>query len=560
MPKCTRHFFALTRKNFYIWTRTWGCSAFEILAPFILMIVLSIIRAQIPVTYTDQSGMLAKKGPVFLGVGNKDGKWAQNTSEDDWVDDKVHDMFEWANYTEKHNAGKTPFEYDISWDWHGPQFWAPSHCLKTFSWQRPRKPSPLIGLIGPKSNLTQSVDDYYVGLRKVQFGTAAALAVPFYKTYNFTSVQDFNDYIESPDYMTGSIKGVCFAIEFFEDVANKNYTFKLHFPDKKIGISKFSYAQGVPNQSNAVWQPFLSTPDLLSYLRYQHNGFNFVQNLLAYQILANEVEDYNAFITLLLQPMQTDTNVYDPFQQGLAILMPLFLLLTFIPTVYNMVFKITREKETRAKETMRIMGMTDLPYWLSWFIFYTAINTVVSTICWAVLLFNVINYSQPMYIWLFFWLYGEAVFGQIIFLQSMFTGSKYAGIVSTVIYFCGVLVNKVVVGDNVTRQAKLFASLLPQVALMQGSTVFANYEGTGVGLNAGNASILYQNYSFSTSLWMLFFDFVLFFFLGLYMDKVIPSDYGQRQNPCFLCMPSYWCSRRNRRGNRAVRGDDDVNG
>ena len=126
-----------------------------------------------------------------------------------------------------------------------------------------------------------------------------------------------------------------------------------------------------------------------------------------------------------------------------------------------MVFKITREKESRAKETMRIMGMTDLPYWLSWFVFYTAINTVVSTLCWATLLYNVINYSQPMYLWIFFWLYGEAVFGQIIFLQSMFTSSKYAGIVSTVIYFCGVLVNKVVMGDDITREAKLFASLLP---------------------------------------------------------------------------------------------------
>jgi len=66
-----------------------------------------------------------------------------------------------------------------------------------------------------------------------------------------------------------------------------------------------------------------------------------------------------------------------------------------------------------------------------------------------------------MYLWIFFWLYGEAVFGQIIFLQSMFTGSKYAGIVSTVIYFSGVLVNKAVLADGVTRTTKLLASLLP---------------------------------------------------------------------------------------------------
>ena len=58
-----------------------------------------------------------------------------------------------------------------------------------------------------------------------------------------------------------------------------------------------------------------------------------------------------------------------------------------------MTFKITREKESRAKETMRIMGMTDLPYWLSWFLFYTLINTAVTTLAWGALMYNVITYS-----------------------------------------------------------------------------------------------------------------------------------------------------------------------
>ena len=74
-------------------------------------------------------------------------------------------------------------------------------------------------------------------------------------------------------------------------------------------------------------------------------------------------------------------------------MLPLFLLITYIPPVYNMTFKIVREKESRAKETMRIMGMTDLPYWLSWLVYYTCINTMVTTLAWLVLLFNVCVYS-----------------------------------------------------------------------------------------------------------------------------------------------------------------------
>ena len=107
----------------------------------------------------------------------------------------------------------------------------------------------------------------------------------------------------------------------------------------------------------------------------------------------NHSQNWDALINMVLQPLPTESNVYDPFIEGLAILLPLFLLLAYIPPVYNMTFKIVREKESRAKETMRIMGMTDLPYWMSWLVFYTVINTLVSTLAWVCLLPAVINYS-----------------------------------------------------------------------------------------------------------------------------------------------------------------------
>ena len=80
----------------------------------------------------------------------------------------------------------------------------------------------------------------------------------------------------------------------------------------------------------------------------------------------------------------------DPFASTLALLLPLFLLLAYVPQVYNMTFKIVRERESRTKETMRIMGMTDLPYWMSWFIFYTLLNTIMTTFAWGILIINVV--------------------------------------------------------------------------------------------------------------------------------------------------------------------------
>ena len=61
----------------------------------------------------------------------------------------------------------------------------------------------------------------------------------------------------------------------------------------------------------------------------------------------------------------------------------------------------------------------------------------------------------------------------------MFSRSKYAGIVSTVVYFCGVIVNSLVSKSDVSHLNKMLGSLLPQVAIMQGSVVFSNYEGSG---------------------------------------------------------------------------------
>lgn len=139
---------------------------------------------------------------------------------------------------------------------------------------------------------------------------------------------------------------------------------------------------------------------------YSRRGFSYLHNLLANQVLKYVTDNEDANITLMFAPVPGAVDLQDDFVPILQGLLPLLILLAYVPMVYNTVFKIVVEKEMRAKETMRIMGMTDLPYWLSWFIFYTIVNTVVTTLSWGILMINVINYSRPFYIWIFFWLYG----------------------------------------------------------------------------------------------------------------------------------------------------------
>ena len=61
----------------------------------------------------------------------------------------------------------------------------------------------------------------------------------------------------------------------------------------------------------------------------------------------------------------------------------------YIPPVYNTVFLIVREKESRAKESMRMMGMSDVSYWLSWVIYWTAINFTIAFLIYLIGIINV---------------------------------------------------------------------------------------------------------------------------------------------------------------------------
>jgi len=133
----------------------------------------------------------------------------------------------------------------------------------------------------------------------------------------------------------------------------------------------------------------------------------------------------------------------------------------YILPVFTIVSLMVKEKESKARESMRMMGMTDFPYWFSWFFYYTTLNTILSLIAWLVLCINVIGASNPWYVLLFIWLYGQSVFGEIIFMQSLFSRSKFSGLVAAVIYFTAVLANIPVQSDTASKTSKLLLSLVP---------------------------------------------------------------------------------------------------
>ncbi|RUS68936.1 hypothetical protein EGW08_023299, partial [Elysia chlorotica] len=56
-----------------------------------------------------------------------------------------------------------------------------------------------------------------------------------------------------------------------------------------------------------------------------------------------------------------------------------------------------------------------------------------------------------------------------------------------------------------------------------------------------NDSLTYGKFPLYAPLLMIFVDMILYGLLTLYLDKVIPSEYGVRYHPLFFLKPSYWC-------------------
>ena len=137
------------------------------------------------------------------------------------------------------------------------------------------------------------------------------------------------------------------------------------------------------------------------------------------------------------------------------------LLLVFTPPVYNTIFMLVREKESRIKETMRMMGMSDLAYWLSWYVYYTLITTIVAILAVLVLMINVLESTNPLVFLIMLICYAQAIFAQITVLAALFESSKNSGLIGTLVYFGLNLVAFPITGANVPGVIKISFSIIP---------------------------------------------------------------------------------------------------
>lgn len=203
---------------------------------------------------------------------------------------------------------------------------------------------------------------------------------------------------------------------------------------------------------------------------------------------------------------------------------------------------LVEEKESRMKETLYILGVRPWAHWLSWLLTLLLLFFVICVLVTHTLSSNVLLHSNPAYLFTFIWFFSTATIGFCFVVAAFFSRAKLAAIVGPMALFATLLPRFIFFGSNRYEAIaqKRWASLLPCTAFAFGADIIADYEYAEDGVQEWNASE--GAYSFDTAVGFLFFDTILYLFLGWYLDLVIPRQYGVARPWYFLFLPSYWKS------------------
>jgi hypothetical protein len=79
-------------------------------------------------------------------------------------------------------------------------------------------------------------------------------------------------------------------------------------------------------------------------------------------------------------------------------------------------------------------------------------------------------------VFLYFWVFGNSLFGFGLFIQSFFSRARIAALCGTLIYFGSSFLNIIIADELVSETYKYSASILSTVAVVRGAETFSYFE------------------------------------------------------------------------------------
>jgi ATP-binding cassette, subfamily A (ABC1), member 3 len=221
---------------------------------------------------------------------------------------------------------------------------------------------------------------------------------------------------------------------------------------------------------------------------------------------------------------------------------PFFFMFTFLIPLYYIVSKLAEEKESKSREGMKMMGLKDDSYFLSWFVFHLILIIVMATLITLMVSINVFTNSSKVLIFLLAFFYGLSLFGFSICIVSIFPNVRGAATAATLLHLITYFAVFALRDPDLPAALKTVMSIFPNVGMSFCIYNLYQFEANSTGLSFDNFNIWYNNTTYFYSLLMLVIDFVFYTCLGLYLDQILQSQFGVAKKWYFLCTRKFWCS------------------
>ncbi|XP_073463280.1 ABC-type organic anion transporter ABCA8-like [Aquarana catesbeiana] len=213
----------------------------------------------------------------------------------------------------------------------------------------------------------------------------------------------------------------------------------------------------------------------------------------------------------------------------------------FVSLSYLMTLQITQERR-KTRELMRMMGLKDLAFWLSWGLLYIVSAIIIATLMALVATTYVFVQSSFGVIFLLFSLYGVATVCFNCMLSALFRKHRLAAILGFFITLFLAALGLLPLVNAIPKSLEAFLSIFHPfsfaVGMVESLHMENDLQGAFFSDIGGDSSHILSSAIYLT------LDSVLYIILTLYFDKIIPDKHGVRHNPLFCLSPSFWSKKK----------------
>ena len=283
--------------------------------------------------------------------------------------------------------------------------------------------------------------------------------------------------------------------EIFDKIrtmAEPDYCFGLQVDNFDVDKNEYAFQVmwerlNIPDTTKEPFDLEIKNPDFTDFSKYQRSGMFGIYQVIAQAIMANKQKTGSmdvAYVPLKTAPYE-DINA-EAINQ-LSMNFPMFFMFTFLIPLYYLVSKLAEEKESKAREGMKMMGLLDTSYFLSWFVFYLGICVVMCVLITVIVSFNLFVNSSKFHVFMLAFLYGMTIFGFsltiVAVLPSVRAASTAASLIHILTYFIVFAFNN----NQPSAALKIVFSVFPNIAMSFSVKNLYHYETQADGIGFSTA-------------------------------------------------------------------------